>query len=250
MMPRPALISKLLLSALLSVMVLMLLPGSCLSASSQPSGASTEAEEERLAEEALAVEEREEAIARAASTQTSQSGGELTLSASAAFVQFGQSANIGGLVLYQTGTRYLTIFLVPPQVGSCPTDPVAPSGADPLLDTEAVDNQTPVSDISDPLERAGEWQLCGYLGASASEATPQVMARTQQPIMVGASGSSQSTAWAMGEMAAGSSSASAHVWARGVCRKGRHHKKKARGCRKPRRAHAATKHRHQPRTHA
>lgn len=243
-MPKPPLISKLLVSLLLSAAVLMLLSASCTSASARTS-ASAEAEEERGAEETIAgmLEESEEALASASSTQSTQNGEELALSASTS-VQLGESANIQGLVLYQSGARYLTIFLIPPQVGGCPTNPVAPAGADSLLASEAVDNQTPVSDMSDPLDRSGEWQLCGYLSTSSSPAGAQVTARSHQPVVVGAGGSSQS-AGARAEAARSSGSRSsasvhAHKHAR-MCRRGRRHHR-AGSCRRP--AHAARRHGH------
>ena len=236
-MPKPPLSSKLLVSLLLSAAVLVLLSANCVSASARTSGDSAEAEEQHGAEETLTgmLDESEEALASAASTQTSPGGEELTLSASTS-VQFGESADLQGLVLYQSGTRYLTIFLVPPQVGNCPADPVAPAGADLLLASEAVDDQTPVSDMSDPLDRSGEWQLCGYLSTSASQPGAQVTARSHQPVMVSPSGSSQDAAGTSAEAARNStprSRASTHARKHGeVCRRGKRHRK-AGSCRKP-----------------
>ena len=82
-------------------------------------------------------------------------------------VRTGESVRFGGSSAYTSQEQlYLNVFVSPPTATGCPAQAVMPSGADPVLIDEPVDNLLTISTLSDELDIPGTWTLCGYLSNS------------------------------------------------------------------------------------
>jgi hypothetical protein len=82
-------------------------------------------------------------------------------------VRTGEPVQFSGQSAYTSPEQlYLTVSAVPSSSG-CPSSSALPSGADPVLKNEPVDNFLSITDLSDNLKSPGQWTLCGYLTNSA-----------------------------------------------------------------------------------
>lgn len=99
-------------------------------------------------------------------------------------VHKGEPVQFSGSSAYtSTEQLYLTVFAAPSN--HCPSSDTAPAGSDIVLHKEAVDNFLSVTDLSDNLNTAGQWDLCSYLTNSASST---IAASSVPFLVIGANG--------------------------------------------------------------